>query len=163
MYLLREWHYRSVEWQLYYTSNGGSLLNAWYLLDSFGWNLDKALTFPHVCRQKLHDLTDSVKDENVPWNCNQSTLASPKHQKQIKMHRQKGKDVKYTGITVEARVKKIISQCSKTNVSHVVGVFLKRILWEFVTRAYSDILHWYKVFGDKVYLWKENSSFQLLI
>ena len=125
----------------------------------------QSFNIPSCLQTKIawFNVTDSVKDENVPWNCNQITLASPKHQKQIKMHRQKGKDVKYTGITVEARVKKIISQCSKTNVSHVVGVFLKRILWEFVTCAYSDILHWYKVFGDKVYLWKENSSFQLLI
>ena len=51
----------------------------------------------------------------------------------------------------------------KNNASHVVKVFVELILWEFVTHIYSDILHWYKGFSDKVYLSKENSSVLLLI
>ena len=64
---------------------------------------------------------------------------------------------------VKVRVKKIISQCPKNNASHEINVFVEHILREFVTHVYSSILHLYKVFGDKVYLRKENSSVLLLI
>ena len=40
----------------------------------------------------------------------------------------KEKDKKYTRITVEVRVKKIISQCPQNNASHVVKVLLEYIL-----------------------------------
>ena len=62
----------------------------------------------------------------------------------------KRKNVKYMRIIVKVRVKKTISQCPKNNASHAVKVFLEHILWEFVTRVYSDIICWYKFFGDKV-------------
>ena len=46
----------------------------------------------------------------------------------------------------------------KKNTIHVVKVFEEHIQRKSVTHIYNNILHWYKVFDEKVYLRKENSS-----
>ena len=46
----------------------------------------------------------------------------------------------------------------KKNTIHVVKVFEEHIQRKSVTHIYNNILHWYKVFDEKVYLRKENPS-----
>ena len=64
----------------------------------------------------------------------------------FRCHFTRGKDVKCRRIIVQVRVKKIIPQCPRKNASQVVKVSVEHIY------VYRKILHWYRVFGDKVYM-----------
>ena len=82
-----------------------------------GWNLAKVLALAHVRSEKLRGLTSMVQlktGTNVPMHRYQCTG-------------KRKKNVKYTRIIVEERLKKIISQCPKNNASHVIKVFVEHI------------------------------------
>ena len=70
----------------------------------------------------------------------------------------KGKDAENTRITDKVRVENMKFQHPKKNAIHVVKVFADHIQIKSVTHIYNNILHWYNVFDEKVYLRKENPS-----
>ena len=93
--------------------------NLKFSLYDFESNLSKALELPHVRKQKLHGLTLMVQ-LNMKMVLG-IALEVPEPVPNIDTNAQaKGKGVKYTKIILEVRVKKIMSQCPKKNVSRVV-------------------------------------------
>ena len=87
-----------------------SLLHAWHFQAKWKnhWNTKKIFQSSHcktsdgILPKLLHylmfanknclvDISSSVEDKNVPQNCTRCTWASPKHQKQLRIHKQKEK------------------------------------------------------------------------
>ena len=153
---------------------GGSLSHAWHFQDK--WKDHLVLeTQRRYFKVHINTTLDGILpklwhyfmfiDKNCMIWCHwfswRSKCSSELHLKSLR-YECTGKRKKYTRIIVEVRVKKITSQCPQSNASHVVKVLLEHILREFGIHVYSDILHWYKVFDEKVFLRKENSSVLLL-
>ena len=74
------------------------------------------------------DVNGSVEDKKNSKELHSKSLSQSQTSKINTNAQTKGKDVKYTRIIVEERVKKIIFQCTKNNVSYVVTVFVEHIL-----------------------------------
>ena len=96
----------------------------------FGWNLAKAYALPDVCREKLHSLMSTVplKMKMFVRIALEVSLSQSQTSKTDTSVQAKREYVKYTRISLEIRVKKIIPQCPKSNASHVVKVLVEHIL-----------------------------------